>query len=39
MATFRRIQAVSVRYHAPHWLSVILGAYFSIQLVTPSLLS
>jgi hypothetical protein len=38
MATLRRIQAVTVRYNASHWLSVILGAYFSLQLVTPGML-
>ena len=41
MATLRRLQAISARYDvrtvASHWLCVILGAYFSVQLVMPSL--
>ena len=38
MATLRRIKAVSVRYHASNWFSVIVGAYFSLHLVTPGML-
>lgn len=41
MATLRRLQAITarndVRTLASHWLSVILGAYVSIQLVLPSI--
>lgn len=40
MATLRRFQAISVRYSmrtwASHWLCVILGAYFAVQLVAPA---
>jgi hypothetical protein len=41
MAALRRIQSLSARYDvrtwASHWLCIILGAYFSVQLVMPSL--
>ena len=43
MATLRRIQAVSERYNltswASQWLCVILGAYFSMQLISPVVLA
>ena len=39
MRTLRRIHAVSVRV-APQWaMCVILGAYFSMQLVNPAAIS
>ena len=39
MRTLRTIHAVSLRV-APHWaICVILGAYFSIQLISPVTIS
>jgi hypothetical protein len=38
MSTLYRIQAVSVRYNASHWLCVIVGAYFAMHIVTPAVL-
>ena len=36
MTTLRRIRAVSLHV-APHWVvCVILGAYFSMQMVSPA---
>jgi hypothetical protein len=43
MSTLRRIQAATLRHNvaawASPWLCVILGAYFSLQLVAPGAFS
>jgi hypothetical protein len=42
MSTLRRIHAATLRHNVAHWASpwlcVILGAYFSMQFVSPGAL-